>query len=64
MDVGRKKTKEMKRIIVNIVLVLVALSGLTVTTIFNGIVALLGLIPLYLGALGLIKLNTRWIEEY
>lgn len=54
----------MKKIIINIVLVLVALSGLTVTTIFNGIVALLGLIPLYLGALGLIKLNTRWIEEY
>lgn len=54
----------MKKIIINVFLAIIAIAGLAWTSTHNGLISLLGMIPLYVGVLYLIKLNTNWLEEY
>ena len=54
----------MKKVIINIILVLVALASLVFACKVNSVLAVVAIVPLYLSFLGLVRLNTDWIENY
>ena len=54
----------MKKAIINIILAVLAVAGLVFSSVSNGLQFFIGFMVMCPSLIALVKVNTKWLEEY